>query len=907
MKKKKFLKIVAMIITSFVVIFSACDPKGPAENGINRNIDGVTSTGAAIMVIDTSMVSSKLKGISTNGILSFNNLTPEDTPEKGDIICTAPSKAAPQGFLYKVKEIKKNGSETTIVTEAVIIEKVVKNASVNQSFGLIVSDMDEVEGVEIVQLKQEALNTLSGFSKDQRLTSIKIDVDIPVAISDDYTAHVKGNIELQNILHCEMDFKDFTLKHLAVSTQPQCKAKLSLEMNCDVNKEKTFHIITIKYAPVTFWAGIIPIVLSPEISIHGVITLNGNVNLEATLIDWDYSYTMGVGYDNGNFTPISENTSKPAKYLEDAQLDLGLDAELKSELQFNAQYELYNTGSYIDLSASSYAKLVVEDKSSDSNPTETFTCGIKFGAKVEPDIFSIKIEKWEHIFGSVEWEIWKKPWGLTDDNFGYFTDPRDGIIYKWVRIGTQIWMMENLRATKYNDGTDIPNVTGTWSGLTGVWCNYDNNTSYGNTYGKLYNWHAVNTGKLAPQGWHIPTDAEWTTLSNYLGGESVAGGKMKSVTGWDSPNTGATNSSGFSALPGGYRDNNGLVDLAGRGALWWSSTQDDASRAWAIGLLYNYSNLIRDTNSKNFGFSVRCVRSDAVPIAPSAIAGKGSVSANATGEVYSIDAVSGATGYNWTVPNGAAITSGQGTTSITVNFSTESGDIKVCAVNNYGNSEYISKTVKVGDDLSGDSGYFTDPRDGTTYKLVRIGTQIWMAENLRATKYNDGTAIPNVTDRATWNELTTGAWCNYDNAASKGVLYGKLYNWYAVNTGKLAPKGWRVATFGDWTDLIYAIGDNGKELRSTTGWYENGNGTDSSGFSALPGGYRSKFEYDNNDFVAVGYVSWWWSSTEGLILPPNLTTNIARSMTLFHNSCLYAVYPGHLKSYGYSVRCVKDN
>ena len=146
----------------------------------------------------------------------------------------------------------------------------------------------------------------------------------------------------------------------------------------------------------------------------------------------------------------------------------------------------------------------------------------------------------------------------------------DGNIYHIVTIGTQTWMVENLRTTKFNDGTAIPNITDnkTWQGLNspGV-CSYDNTSNYNmiNTYGLLYNWYSVNTAKLAPKGWHVPTDAEWKTLTEYLGGNSVAGGKLKEVgtTHWYSPNTGADNSSGFTALPGGYRDYDGTFSRVG--------------------------------------------------------------------------------------------------------------------------------------------------------------------------------------------------------------------------------------------------------------------------------------------------------------------------------------------------------
>ena len=191
----------------------------------------------------------------------------------------------------------------------------------------------------------------------------------------------------------------------------------------------------------------------------------------------------------------------------------------------------------------------------------------------------------------------------------------DGNVYSTVAIGTQVWLKENLRVTKYNDGTTIPLVTDAtaWGNLTTAgycWHNDDMNT-YGTTYGALYNWYTVNTAKLCPTGWHVPSDTAWTTLETYLGGSSVAaGGKLKETgtTHWLSPNTGATNSSGFTALPGGYRFNYGTYDSIGNFGLWWSSTEDFAGYAWNRYLYYSYSNVVRYGSNKSYGFSVRCGR-----------------------------------------------------------------------------------------------------------------------------------------------------------------------------------------------------------------------------------------------------------------------------------------------------------
>ena len=202
---------------------------------------------------------------------------------------------------------------------------------------------------------------------------------------------------------------------------------------------------------------------------------------------------------------------------------------------------------------------------------------------------------------------------------GTMLDIRDSIIYRTVKIGDQIWMAENLKATTYRNGTPIPNVTDDtlWENLTiGAYSWYNNDaTIYKNPYGALYNWYAVETGKLCPTGWHVPSYEEWITLANYLGGYKIAGGKLKDAdtTYWGSPNEGATNESGFTALPVGWRRDDGTFRPLG-GAMWWASTtkskyKDVQGEPWfwvifreQISIKANYF------FSKGFGLSVRCLK-----------------------------------------------------------------------------------------------------------------------------------------------------------------------------------------------------------------------------------------------------------------------------------------------------------
>ena len=199
--------------------------------------------------------------------------------------------------------------------------------------------------------------------------------------------------------------------------------------------------------------------------------------------------------------------------------------------------------------------------------------------------------------------------------------------------------------------------------------------------------------------------------------------------------------------------------------------------------------------------------------------------------------------------------------------------------------------------------------DGNVYEIVTIGNQVWMAENLKVTKYRDGDAIPNVTNDAEWSNLSTGAYCSYDNADSNITTYGLLYNWFTVNDNRnLAPAGWHIPTDEEWKQLEMYLGmsqtevDNtghnrtrvGHMLKSTNGWNYNENGTNSSGFTALPGGYRLL----DGSFITIGNRAYFWSSTEAVG-----TYAWCRDLSVYHSTVGY-IRANWLN--GLSVRCIKD-
>ncbi|HET6559265.1 MAG TPA: fibrobacter succinogenes major paralogous domain-containing protein, partial [Prolixibacteraceae bacterium] len=188
----------------------------------------------------------------------------------------------------------------------------------------------------------------------------------------------------------------------------------------------------------------------------------------------------------------------------------------------------------------------------------------------------------------------------------------DGNIYHSIIIGTQVWMVENLKTTKYNDGTPIPNVSAGPDFLAttaAAYCWYDNDIKNKADYGALYNWYAVNSGKLCPPGWHVPSNEEWIALANYLGGYRIAGAKLKEAgtIHWGLlSNPEATNESGFTALPGGTTYSGGSIGLGYHG-VWWTSSRSDWGPTCYV---MSHDNVaLMDSGGDNYdGFSVRCIK-----------------------------------------------------------------------------------------------------------------------------------------------------------------------------------------------------------------------------------------------------------------------------------------------------------
>ncbi len=398
---------------------------------------------------------------------------------------------------------------------------------------------------------------------------------------------------------------------------------------------------------------------------------------------------------------------------------------------------------------------------------------------------------------------------------GKLVDPRDGHEYKTVKIGNQEWMAENLAylpdvvPPTSNYGSDIHQRFYVY-GYNGEYINEAKATANYKTYGVLYNWPAA--VNVCPAGWRLPNLIDWEVLQDQFGGVSVAGGKMKEkgTSHWKTPNTNGSNTVGFTALPGGFRNHLGSFATLNEVAYWWTSEYSDELKAWRRDVSYNQYDLALHAYHKEHGYSVRCIR----------------------------DSIYGA---------------------------------------------------------------YTDERDWKTYKTIKIGNQVWMAENLA---YLPQVFSPEVA-QASSDKARYYVYNHNTNDLDKAKLsynyytYGALYNWPAALNA--CPSGWRLPSLNDWETLQEALGGvsvaGGKmKEKGTSHWKKpNTNGSDAVGFTALPGGFRNHL----GTFATLTEVGYWWSLNGS-----DATKAWRRDIS--YNQYDLALH-AYQKEHGYSIRCIQDD
>ena len=508
--------------------------------------------------------------------------------------------------------------------------------------------------------------------------------------------------------------------------------------------------------------------------------------------------------------------------------------------------------------------------------------------------------------------------------------------FEWIKYGDQYWSVVNAEVETYRDGTPIPYIEDqtVWKDLTiGAWCYYENDSTDDKIHGKLYNWYAVagifddaslNDASLrkefAPTGFRVPNNDDWNEFYQYMISDgynfdnSNDGNKLAkslaSVQLWNSSDVDGSpgqskesnNSSQFNAIPVGVRGGCCFTDYfysRGIQTYFWSKNEHDQNHSICTYINFEDNKSNFQNNFKTDGYSVRFVSSEK-PVYNSNILLNGSVSAE-----------------NNQIKNVADPTDAQD--AVTKSYVENLLKEYQSQINNL--QEQIDALQAVNN-----SGTVTD-QDDNSYPYLTYGDQVWTVKNAEMVTYRDGTPIPQVTDATEWANLTTGAWCYYDNDPSKG----KLYNWYAVagihdndenNPNKeLAPEGWHVPSDAEWTELENHLIANGynydgtttgnkiaKAMSSTTGWDgSDGEGVtgnnqilnNSSGFNAFSVGLRD----DNGFFEREGINAIIWSSTE-------ISNSLALYSYLRNNDSRLLIYGTsgfpNSKNYGFSVRFVRD-
>jgi len=439
---------------------------------------------------------------------------------------------------------------------------------------------------------------------------------------------------------------------------------------------------------------------------------------------------------------------------------------------------------------------------------------------------------------------------------GQMTDA-EGNSYQCVRFGNQLWTVENLRTTKFSDGTPIPVVTDAekWVALTTSACCFFGNRTDSvliRKWGALYNWFTVKDSRgLAPEGWRVPSNADWEKLMVYIAysdngynldttyATEKCAKALCAQTEWASEGSGSyatvgtpgkdlalNNKSGFSAYPAGCRYAGGYGFSYELG-YWWCSDEKNEKSGCMRYLYYNYNDMRPSSADKTYGISVRLVH-DLSPDELLPFDGR-----TVTVRYMKNGAVSG------TVPPSVTISAGE-----KIQISSNSGNLLKPAYTFTGwntaadgsgvryaeGAEYIADNTLVlyptwittgrgpseppvwGDTLS--------DIDGNSYPTIRIGNQWWTTRNLKTGTYNDGTPVAYIEERGSstttgWNNQTSGAYCYYNNDPADADTFGALYNWFAASDARLAPEGWRVPSKADWDTLRYYLTANGYLSDST--------------------------------------------------------------------------------------------
>ena len=862
-----------------------------------------------VVVVDTPIGNEKLDTI-INGTITYVGLESTDTIKRGAIICSAPVKGAPNGFLYKIKEIVTKNDTTSITTEPVSLEEAIEDIDISMSFNITDSVKKIIDNkgqsVPFQRIQRTSAET------DELSMGIKFSIDYNNTINDNVILALKGSIELIANMDFELRIKKFNLQRMKFTLQPQFKANVTASVEGKLEKEVPIHLYDYYATPILVINPLPtpPIVIVPVISVDALLSMDGKVTFTAKIIDIDYKYTCGFLYTKEDgFTGISNNDSEPLKYMDDIELAVSGTIRL-SVPDLRLSCRLYNSkNASISLAGGFYGELATDAIKVDPdlifgtgqfNPSLKFTTGLDLSVSAELKLlFSNKdLIDYNFTFDPLKWDMWErnlfpefdkivmKDIGLDSarvtcnlTKFPMFAFPISEHGFCWAK-DTEKPTIKETNFNKFGLMTTLDGIGGVKPLSYSI-----NDLNSASTYTirpYFTNWLGTFYGE--PEIF-TTQKSEIITLSQSDVILAIGETAKVIITGGSGNYSFTPDVSQFANIQF-VKDTIRITGLASGTAILEIT---DVNNVLKVPLSIVVTEAIEDLTLSAYSVLVKENETAQVFIT----AGSGS---------YSL-LVSDLTAVEAEIKDSTIIIKGKrngmGTITVTDNKTSKTADI----------------AVKV---EASDLNTVTDI-DGNIYHIVTIGTQTWMVENLKTTRYRNGDAIGTTTAVTTPFDATSKYQWAYNGDENNVAKYGRLYTWYAAtDTRNIAPSGWHVPTDAEWTTLKNHLIANGfnydgttkdnkiaKALAATTDWNTySGTGTigndltinNSTGFNALPGGTR----YATGEFLYIGLTGVWWSSTGNDV-------GYAWSRHLYSNSDSLTSYHGYTKNLGYSVRCVKDN
>ena len=648
MKTKTNLTTIALLlIISSLLFFQACKKDSPTTN------ESVPET---TKVIDEQTWQTNLNTMdSTDFTLYFDEgINSEMSIKAGDYLVSSNG----NGLLRKIKNVSTVNGEVKVETEFASLTEVVSEGQT--AFNSVLS----LQKVGRINFLKEGMVMDTTMMKSTENTPLEYDID--VYLDPQQKIHILGHFSILTDLNGEIEIKFIPprISYFELTYNIDQNLDLSADIELmDNHYNKEIGLANIAFQPIIVILSGVPVVLVPELEIVAGIESSVDCHVYSSLSQ-HMDYTMGIVFEDRqwntinefnksfDFTPPQLSCNASAKAYIKPQFNIliydvvspylyaDLYGTIEADLQSNPWWNLY-AGADIgigikatilgheifDFSTNppliSFEQLIASASVStpptanfNANPTNGITpLTVEFTDQSTNDPTS-----WQWDFGDSGSSVLENPTHIyntagsftvslivtnnygsdtdsktnyiivTGSGAGFFTDPRDGQTYATVDIGSQTWMEENLNYVTVNSWT------------------YNDNPATGDIYGRLYTYDAALTA--CPNGWHLPSDEEWTTLIDFLGGSSVAGGKMRETgtSHWDSPNSGATNSSGFTGLPGGIRSKYGSFEALGYNCVCWSSTEYSDTNAWYRILYPDTDQVGQWYDDKTYGFSVRCLK-----------------------------------------------------------------------------------------------------------------------------------------------------------------------------------------------------------------------------------------------------------------------------------------------------------